>query len=62
VAVQLARAGAEGALLNVAINLASLSADDESDRYRRESQDEIKAARGSAAAAAATIAGGLGLE
>jgi len=62
VAVQLARAAAEGALLNVAINLASLPAGDDADRYRRESQAEIAAARGLAAAAAATIAGGLGLE
>jgi formiminotetrahydrofolate cyclodeaminase len=62
VAVQLARAAAEGALLNVAINLSSLPPDGVVDRYRRESQVEIEAARASAAAAAATIAGGLGLE
>jgi len=48
-------------LLNVAINLASLPADDEVDRYRRESQAEIDAVRAAAAAAAATIAGGIGL-
>lgn len=62
VAVQLARAAAEGALLNVAINLSSLPPGDGVDRYRREGQAEIEAARASAGAAAATIAGGLGLE
>jgi formiminotetrahydrofolate cyclodeaminase len=61
VAVELARAAAEGALLNVAINLASLPADDEVDRYRRESQAEIGAVRTAASAAAATIADGIGL-
>jgi formiminotetrahydrofolate cyclodeaminase len=61
VAVQLARAAAEGALLNVAINVSTLPPGDEVDRYRRESRAEIEAARASAAAAAATIAGDLGL-
>lgn len=61
VAVELARAAAEGALLNVAINLASLPADDEVDRCRRESQAEIGSVRTAASAAAATIADGIGL-
>jgi formiminotetrahydrofolate cyclodeaminase len=61
VAVELARAAAEGALLNVAINLSTLPPDDDVDRRRRASQADIEAARASAAAAAATIAGGLGL-
>jgi formiminotetrahydrofolate cyclodeaminase len=62
VAVQLCRAAAEGALMNVAINLSTLPPGDDVDRSRRESQAEIDAARASAAAAAATIAGVLGLE
>jgi formiminotetrahydrofolate cyclodeaminase len=61
VAVHLALAAAEGALLNVAINVSTLPPGDDVDRYRRESQTEIEAARASAAAAAATIAAGLGL-
>jgi formiminotetrahydrofolate cyclodeaminase len=62
VAVQLARAGSEGALLNVTINLSSLPADDIVDRYRRDSQTEIEAARAAAAAATTTIAAALGVE
>ena len=61
VAVQLARAAGEGAFLNVAINLLSLPAEDGVDRCRRESQAGIAAVRAAADAAAATIAGGLGL-
>lgn len=61
VAVHLARAAAEGALLNVAIDVSSLPPDAEADRYRRESRAEIEAARTSADAAAATIASALGL-
>jgi glutamate formiminotransferase/formiminotetrahydrofolate cyclodeaminase len=61
VAVHLARAAAEGALLNVAINVATLPPGDSVDRYRRESRAEIEAARASADEAAATIAAGLGL-
>jgi len=62
VAVQLGRAAAEGALLNVAINLSTLPPGDDVDRYRRESQVEIDAARVSSAAATATIASVLGLQ
>ena len=61
VAVHLARTAAEGALLNVAINLASLPPGDEAERLQRESHAAIETARASAAAASAIIAGGLGL-
>jgi methenyltetrahydrofolate cyclohydrolase len=61
VAVELARAAAEGALLNVAINLSTLPVDGGVEQRRRESQADIEAARISAAVAAATVARGLGL-
>jgi formiminotetrahydrofolate cyclodeaminase len=60
VAVQLALAAAEGALLNVAVNVATLPPGDDADRYRRESRAEIEAARAAAAGASETIAAGLG--
>jgi formiminotetrahydrofolate cyclodeaminase len=56
VAVQLALAAAEGAYLNVGINLASLPPGGEADRYRRESGVEIEAARAAATVAAASVA------
>ena len=62
VAVQLSRAAAEGALLNVAINLSTLPPGNDVDRYRSESRAEIDAARSSSAVAGATIARVLGLE
>jgi formiminotetrahydrofolate cyclodeaminase len=62
VAVQLGRAAAEGALLNVAINLSTLPPGPDVDRYRQESQAEIAAARDFATAAASTIERLLGLD
>lgn len=61
VAVELARAAAEGALLNVAINLGSLSPDDELEELRSASAREIDVARRSSAAAAESIRRGLGV-
>ena len=61
VAVELARAAAEGALLNVAINLGSLSPDDEVEELRSASAREIDVARRSSAAAAEAIRRGLGV-
>ena len=62
VAVQLARAGAEGALLNVAINLASLPEGDIGDAERRQAREEIAVARSAAAAAEAVVARSLALD
>jgi formiminotetrahydrofolate cyclodeaminase len=62
VAVHLARAGAEGALLNVEINLSALPDSDAVFELRRKGQVEIELARAAAAAAAAVIAGDLGLD
>ena len=61
VAVHLARTAAEGALLNVAINLASLPPSEDVDRLRRQSLAGVAAARLSATVASGTIAAGLGL-
>ncbi len=61
VAVELARAAAEGALLNVAINLNSLSPDDKVEELRSASAREIAVARTSSAAAAEAIRRGLGV-
>lgn len=61
VAVELARAAAEGALLNVAINLGSSSPDDEVEELRSASAREIDVARRSSAAAAESIRRGLGV-
>ncbi len=61
VAIQLARAGAEGGLLNVAINLAALPDGDDVDEYRRESRAESTAARAAAVEAEAVIAAALGV-
>lgn len=61
VAVELARAAAEGALLNVAINLGSLSPGDDIDQLRRKSEREINAARATATNARETIRRGLDL-
>lgn len=60
-AVELARAGAEGALLNVAINIASLPAGDDVDELRRVADEEIALARGRAEAASRTIRAEVGL-
>jgi formiminotetrahydrofolate cyclodeaminase len=62
VAVHLARAAAEGALLNVAINLSALPGGDAVAQLRRESRTEIELARAAAATAAAVIADALGLD
>jgi formiminotetrahydrofolate cyclodeaminase len=61
VAIELARAGAEGALLNVAINLASLPDDDQIDELRRVVDEEISLARGRADAASRTMRAEVGL-
>jgi glutamate formiminotransferase/formiminotetrahydrofolate cyclodeaminase len=61
VAVELARAAAEGALLNVAINLGSLPPDDEVEELRSASAREIDVARRSSAGAAESIRRGLGV-
>lgn len=60
-AVELARAGAEGALLNVAINIASLPAGEEVDELRRVADEEIALARGRADAASRTMRAEVGL-
>lgn len=60
VAAHLALAAAEGALLNVAVNVASLPAGEEVERYRRESESEIAGARASAARVAEAVAASLG--
>ncbi len=62
VAVHLARASAEGALLNVEINLSTLPDGDAVRDVRRESRTEVELARDAAAAAAAVIAGALGID
>lgn len=62
VAVHLARAGAEGALLNVEINLSALPGCDALPELRRKSRAEIDLARTAAAAAAAVVASALGLD
>jgi formiminotetrahydrofolate cyclodeaminase len=62
VAVHLARAGAEGALLNVEINLSALPDGDDVRDLRRRSQTDIARARTAATAAAAAIARSLGLD
>ena len=62
VAVHLARAGAEGALLNVGINLSALPDGDAVRELRRESRAEIELARAAAVPAAAAIASALGLD
>lgn len=62
VAVHLARAGAEGALLNVAINLSALPDGDAVGELRRESRGEIALARSAAVTAAAVIASALGVD
>ena len=62
VGVHLARAAAEGALLNVEINLSSLPDGDALLELRRESRVEIELARASAGAAAAVIASALGID
>jgi methenyltetrahydrofolate cyclohydrolase len=62
VAVGLAAAAAEGALLNVAINLGSLPPGDDVDQLRHTALREIDAARATAASAAEAIRGGLGLD
>lgn len=61
VAVELARAGADGALLNIAINLGSLPAGDAVDELRRIGEEEIMLARGRADAAARAVAAEIGL-
>jgi formiminotetrahydrofolate cyclodeaminase len=61
VAVELARAAAEGALLNVAINLGSLPPGDDVDQLRRSSACEIDAARSTATIATEAIRRDLGL-
>jgi len=61
VAVELARAAAEGALLNVAINLGALPPGDEVAELRMASAREIDVARRSSAAAAQVIRRGLGV-
>ena len=62
VAVQLARAGAEGALLNIEINLSALPHGDALIELRRKSRVEIELARAASDAAAAVIASALGLD
>ena len=62
VAVHLARAGAEGALLNVEINLSALPDGDAVRELRHESRAEIEFARTAAAAAAAAITSALDLD
>lgn len=61
VAAQLARAAAEGALLNVAINLSTLPHGDSVDELRTDSEAEIAEARRSADAVARAVALSLGL-
>jgi formiminotetrahydrofolate cyclodeaminase len=61
VALELARAAAEGASLNVAINLGALPPDDEVEKLRAASAREIEVARRSSAAAAEAIRRGLGV-
>ena len=61
VGVHLARAGAEGALLNVEINLSMLPDGDGLRELRRASREEIELARTAAAAAVAVISTALGL-
>jgi formiminotetrahydrofolate cyclodeaminase len=62
VAVHLARAATEGALLNVEINLSALPDGDAVGETRRESRAEIELARAAAATAAAVIASALGVD
>jgi formiminotetrahydrofolate cyclodeaminase len=62
VAVHLARAGAEGARLNVEINLTTLPDGDAVRELRRESRAEIELARTAAATAAAVVANALGVD
>jgi formiminotetrahydrofolate cyclodeaminase len=61
VAVEMARAAAEGALLNVATNLEGMDVDDRVVKLRQESQTHIEAARAAAGSAASTIGDGVGL-
>lgn len=61
VAVHLLLAAAEGALLNVAINLATLPPGNEVSRLERSGVQEIAIAREAATGAAATIAADLGI-
>ena len=61
VAVELARAAAEGALLNVAINLGALPPGGDVDRLRQASAREIDAARATATLAMEAIRRGLSL-
>jgi methenyltetrahydrofolate cyclohydrolase len=60
-AVELARAAAEGAVLNVAINLDSLPPGDDYDRLRRETDRQIDLARTTSTAAVAATRLILGL-
>ena len=62
VAVELARAAAEGALLNVAINLGALPPGGDVDRLRQASAREIDAARATATLAMEAIRRGLRLD
>lgn len=62
VAAQLALAAAEGALLNVAINLSTLPPGERVDTLRVDSEAEITAARATAAAVTSEVAISLGLE
>jgi formiminotetrahydrofolate cyclodeaminase len=62
VAAHLALAAAEGAMLNVAVNVSSLPAGDDVSRYRSESGAEIEAVRVSAARSAAAVAAALGVD
>ena len=62
VAVHLARAGAEGALLNVSINLSALPDGDAVRELRRASRAEIELARAAGAPAAAAIVSALSLD
>jgi formiminotetrahydrofolate cyclodeaminase len=55
VAIQLARAAAEGASLTAKTNLSSLSPDDEAESSRRRVQAEIEAVRALASASTAAV-------
>lgn len=59
VAVHLARAAAEGALLNVATNLSMLPPGGPADRFRADSEADIAAVRETAERASAAITAGL---
>ena len=62
VGIELARTGAEGALLNVAINVASLPTGPEADALKVAAEEEIAAVRTAAETASRGVRGEVGLD